>query len=298
MKKIIKLIFIAALVFIFIPNSKAAEFLITCNDSGCSNDGQVFIDYRNVFPGQSITRSLEVVNNAKDKIDLVTKPVKNSGTDEAILSQISIRIEEVGGAVKFIGTADNFLNQSIDLGSVAAGKVKAIDFTFSLADVSNEYQGKIMKFDLPVYLATPGNSSGDGVGGGATTSPIPTVITGAVAAATDFINQALETVLGDSDIASRANDVFSESGAVAGSSSFNWWWPLILQFGLSIIYLVLRKKKTSWQIFTPLILIAIVSQIISRIIGCPLNNHWCSYSWLANLIVLVFSLIACYRLRY
>jgi len=163
MKRNLFTILITAAALILIPWSKAADYLITCNDSGCDSGGLAFFSDVVVAPGESATRSLEIVNNDNEQINVNINAAKKSGTDEDFISYISVVITDVGGPQIFSGIAEDFLGQTINLGAVAAGKVKAIDFTISLADVGNEYQGKKVNFDLPVNLSVPGGPASAGV---------------------------------------------------------------------------------------------------------------------------------------
>lgn len=241
MKHNLLIILVTAAALMLIPWSKAADYLITCNDSGCDGGGQVFFSDVVVAPGESVTRSLEIVNNDNEQINVNINAVKKSGTNEDFISYVSVVITDVNGPQRFSGSAADFLGQTIDLGAVAAGKVKVIDFTISLADVGNEYQGKKVNFDLPVNLSVPGGTTG-GTGGttGGTTD-------GTMAAAlpspgpVGFVAGALIEAVD----ASPSPPLSPAGGVVAGQAGFPWWRPIpLILFPLLLFwYLGFRRMK-------------------------------------------------------
>lgn len=237
MKSILWLILTIAAWLILIPSSKAADYLITCNDSGCTSGGQALFDGVLVAPGESVTRSLEIVNNDNEQINVNANAAKKSSTDEDFINFVSVVVADVGGPVRFSGSAADFLGQTIDLGTVAAGKVKAIDFTISLADVGNEYQAKKINFNLPINLSVPGGGGGTTSGTTAAASPSPSPVGFAAGVFTGL--ESLVLGVGASPSPSPA------AGVVAGQASFPWWWPIpLILFPLLLFwYLGFRRMK-------------------------------------------------------
>ena len=237
MKLNLLIILITAAALILIPFSQAADYLITCNDSGCNSGGEALFDNASVAPGESLARSLEIVNNDNEQINVNLKAAKKSSTAEALINFVSVVVADAGGPVRFSGSAADFLSQTIDLGAVAAGQVKAIDFTISLADVGNEYQGKKINFDLPVNLSVPGGGTGGTDGGTdavtAAASPSPGPV-GFVAGA--FIETTAEETGG-------ASPSPSPQGTVAGQASFPWWWPSPLILFPSLLFWYWRFRR-------------------------------------------------------
>jgi hypothetical protein len=156
------LVLTASALLLLIANSRAADYLITCNDGGCDSGGQALFADAVVAPGGSVTRSLEIVNNDDKQINVNVNASKQATTDEDFIPYVSLVVQDVNGPIRFSGNVGSFFNQSVDLGAVPAGKVKAIDFTLTLADVPNYYQGKKINFNLPVNLSVPGDSGGGG----------------------------------------------------------------------------------------------------------------------------------------
>jgi hypothetical protein len=252
MKKSLFLVLLAAAALISIPWSKAAEFSINCDDNGCDNSGQKFFDNTAVAPGESVTRSLEIQNNAKDQINVNVKAVKKDGTDEDFLQYVSLEIHDVGGPSRFNGSVSDFFNQTIDLGAVPAGQPKAIDFTMTLADVPNEYQGKKINFDFPVNLSVPGGPSSpsatDGVGGaggggvGASPSPSPKL------SLTSFFGgqiAGLQTGPEESPEPSVSPSPSASPDILGQTSPRNWYWWLLLLIPLYWLIKRIRRKNAS-----------------------------------------------------
>ncbi len=250
----IVLIFVALLVAI--PWSKAAEFSITCDHSGCSNGGQKLFDGAIAAPGESVMRSLEIVNNDDEQINVNVKAVKNSGTDEDFLQYVTLAVRNDANQLLFWGNMNDFFSQTVDLGGIPAGKVKDFGFTMTLADVPNEYQGKKINFDFPVNLNVPGDGGGGGgangtggAGGGAAASPSPsssltqfTSTSGLVAGLQTGSEESPEPSVTLTSVPAEGEEILGEETVRS-----NWYWWLLLLLIPLLIWLIKRRRRKNVQ---------------------------------------------------
>ena len=165
---IFSLLAAASLTAMFVGSSRAADHSIVCNSLGCSGPGTALFSETNITPGDSVTKSLEVKNERRENLTIELTAEKKLGTDEDFIKKVDVSVDEVGGANKFFGTMEIFLDgaTSIPLGTLSVSSVKEYAVTLGLKDVGNEYQGKGASFNIAVNVTgEAGQASGASVNG-------------------------------------------------------------------------------------------------------------------------------------
>jgi len=149
---------------IFIGISRAADQVITCDSSGCSSPGTALFTVDNAVPGESFKKTFEIKNLRGENLSVSLTASKSAGTDDLILEKIDVKIDESGGGNKYTGTLDSLLNlgTSVPLGIISPSSSKEYEFTLSLQDVGNDYQGKRANFDLSVSVTGEAVTEGGG----------------------------------------------------------------------------------------------------------------------------------------
>ena len=174
MKRHLLFILITAVALLWIPFSRAADQTITCTDSGCSGISDALFNEAGVAPGESVTKSLEIINNHSQTLKLALDPSQNTGTDTDFIESVTVTVTTDKGS-RFTGTLGQFLTAYIDLEKLESGQRRPVEIALSLADAGNEFQGKQAKFsfDLKIDQEVPGDAA----------SPSPSPAAGLVAGA-------------------------------------------------------------------------------------------------------------------
>jgi len=174
MKRHLLFILITAAALLWIPFSRAADQTITCTDSGCSGISDALFNEAGVAPGESVTKSLEIINNHSQTLKLALDPSQNTGTDTDFIESVTVTVTTDKGS-RFTGTLGQFLTAYIDLEKLESGQRRPVEIALSLANVGNEFQGKQAKFsfDLKIDQEVPGDAA----------SPSPSPAAGLVAGA-------------------------------------------------------------------------------------------------------------------
>jgi len=174
MKRHLLFILITAAALLWIPFSRAADQTITCTDSGCSGISDALFNEAGVAPGESVTKSLEIINNHSQTLKLALDPSQNTGTDTDFIESVTVTVTTDKGS-RFTGTLGQFLTAYIDLEKLESGQRRPVSISLSLANVGNEFQGKQAKFsfDLKIDQEVPGDAA----------SPSPSPAAGLVAGA-------------------------------------------------------------------------------------------------------------------
>lgn len=148
------LLAVASSFSIFVGVSRASDQLISCDSNGCSSPGTALFIVNNAVPGESFKRTLEIKNQRGETLSVSLTAGKSGGTDESILGKIDVKIDEVGGSNKYLGTLETLLSSStvVLLGDIPPSSSKEFEFTVSLQDVGNDYQSKKANFDLSVSV--------------------------------------------------------------------------------------------------------------------------------------------------
>ncbi|PJC66040.1 hypothetical protein CO018_03960 [Candidatus Beckwithbacteria bacterium CG_4_9_14_0_2_um_filter_47_11] len=174
MRRHLLFILITAAALLWIPFSRAADQTITCTDSGCSGISDALFNEAGVAPGESVTKSLEIINNHSQTLKLALDPSQNTGTDTDFIESVTVTVTTDKGS-RFTGTLGQFLTAYIDLEKLESGQRRPVEIALSLADAGNEFQGKQAKFsfDLKIDQEVPGDAA----------SPSPSPAAGLVAGA-------------------------------------------------------------------------------------------------------------------
>ena len=174
MKRNLFFILISAAALLWIPFSRAADQTITCTDSGCSGISDALFNESSVAPGESVTKSLEIINNHSQTLKLALSPSKNTDTDDDFIELVDVTVTTDKGS-RFTGTLGQFLTAYIDLEKLESGQRRPVSISLALADVGNDFQGKQAKFsfDLKIDQEVPGDAA----------SPSPSPAAGLVAGA-------------------------------------------------------------------------------------------------------------------
>lgn len=115
---------------------ESGELIIGLPFTG-ANDG--FISANNLYPGSSVSQSVEVKNLGDIVFKYKVISTRNSG-DETFYNKLNIQIEK--GAQSVYNGPLKDLNTSI--GNINSGSSEVVKFTLSLPeDADNTYQGKL-----------------------------------------------------------------------------------------------------------------------------------------------------------
>lgn len=235
-KPLLIVIFLTTIITgLLVQTSRAADQTITCDNSGCSGLSDGLFNELSVAPGQSITKSIEIINNHDETMKLAMSVSKNSLTDDDFIKIVDVTVKTDGTINRFSGSLESFLTSYIDLEKLESGQNRLVDINLTMQNVGNEYQGKQAKFsfDVKIDQEVPGDSEAAAV----SPSPNPVLLTGLVAGA----QTALESVLG---VSTPSASIVESEGDVLGKQSSNWWIGLIAAaFGFGLIAFALRRLR-------------------------------------------------------
>ncbi len=174
-KPIALLLLLVGYLAVTIVTSLAADQTITCVPGGCSGLQNSLFDELSVAPGDSVTKSIEIINSQGETLKLAMSVSKNDLTDDDFTKLVDVTVNADGANNRFSGSLESFLTSYIDLEKLENGQHRLVDITLSLPDVGNEYQGKQAKFSFDVKIDQEVPGGGDsGVGGtAASSSPSP-----------------------------------------------------------------------------------------------------------------------------
>ena len=196
LKKIKPLLFllliIASSASIFIGVSRASDQVITCDSGGCSAPGTALFIVDNAAPSESFKRTLQIKNQRGEILSVSLTAGKSGGTDESTLGKIDVKIDEVGGSNKYLGTLETLLSSStvVHLGTIQSFSSKEFEFAVSLQDIYNDYQGKKANFDFSINVTGEVVEGGGGTTGvlGVADSNLGGKILGLAATGSDFFS--------------------------------------------------------------------------------------------------------------
>ncbi|MBL7036856.1 hypothetical protein ISR94_03395 [Candidatus Microgenomates bacterium] len=175
-----------------------------------------------------------------------------------------------------------------DLGQLSWGVVetssnKTFDWLVTFDDTSgNEYQAATHSFDFDLSF---------GCGSGEDESPevLGDSIVGDIFTTTSILgtnNEKFGSVEDPSDSEVR--------GVSCEAEYYRWWAPLVVQGVLLLLLLIigLKNKSKPKKIFIIVLFIAIISQVVHKILGCSCaTGIWCERYWIFNLVMTFFSSI-------
>ena len=168
LKPVALLFLLVGYLAVTIVTSLAADQTITCVSGGCSGLQNSLFDELSVAPGDSVTKSIEIINKQGETMKLAMNVSKNDLTDDDFTALVAVTVNTDGINNRFSGSLESFLTSYIDLEKLEDGRHRLVEITLSLPDVDNEYQGKQAKFSFDVKIDQ--EVPGGGVGGTVTSS--------------------------------------------------------------------------------------------------------------------------------
>ncbi|MGB6839092.1 MAG: fibronectin type III domain-containing protein [Microgenomates group bacterium] len=151
---LLSLLVIASLAVIFIGVSRAADQTITCDaTSGCTGSTGPLFEETNMAPLDTVTRTVTAQNNYPENRDFAVEIVSATFSDSTpSLAQIlAVEVIEQESANTVYGpkTLEQWKTDDfVILSNVPTGGDRHYDFTVTMANVGNNYQGKTLVFDL------------------------------------------------------------------------------------------------------------------------------------------------------
>ncbi len=141
----------------------AADYKVTCDNTGCTGPTTATFYETNLAPGDSITRTISIKNNYGETLNLTLSADKLINTDDPLLPQVSIEIQGLWGRTRFTSTLAELLTTNlVDLGHLFAFSIREISLTLTLSRFGNTYQASKAWFDIPVSINVQGQARNQG----------------------------------------------------------------------------------------------------------------------------------------
>jgi len=283
---------------------RAADQTITCDASnGCSGLSGALFDENNVYPTQSITKTLEAINNYPEErtFAIEIKKINFSDSNPSLADVLKIMITEIDSGTVVYGPSS--INQWLGSGyilltNIPAGEKKTYEFQVDLDNVENVYQEKTLVFDLnlgfeaiertnPTPTPVPSQTSD----GGTDTS---TAVSTAVAGLTTFVNR-LPGIFGlqteEINLGQEGKDMGEVKGVSCLDKNYVWWLPLVIQLIVGIVifkYFGKEQYKIVKRLVVVILGLAIISQAVHELLGCNCaTGIWCPRYIYFNLAITI-----------
>lgn len=160
-------LFISTILFAFVfPSSLfAADQSIICDSGGCSGvTGPIFSEV-DLLPTQIVTQVVTATNNHSSNLDFAVEIKSDTFSDSspsmADIFQIMIIEQESGLIIYSAPSITDWKNAGfVSLSNIPSYQTRHYDFIITMKNVGNEYQGKLLVFDLLLgFDALPPHSS-------------------------------------------------------------------------------------------------------------------------------------------
>lgn len=168
-------LFISFALITLVKVTSAADQTITCDTNGCDGSGSPLFSVSNLIPGESVEKTLTVVNNRDETLSAFLSANNQDDSGNILHNVLRISIKSNGTSI-YTDTLANFLNLSspVSLGNIPKSNSQNYQMLISFdIEAGNEYQGKSTDFDLSVNLSGSGvdtDTAQDGGIGGVTAS--------------------------------------------------------------------------------------------------------------------------------
>lgn len=120
---------------------EAEGFVFTPGSSSSPTD--LFSNFSDVMPGDSLTEEIEVRNNSDETRTIYMRALAPSDADKDFLSQLQMKVSSSDGDTVFDSTADQTagLTDWVDIGSYASGSSKKLSVEITVPiEMGNDYQ--------------------------------------------------------------------------------------------------------------------------------------------------------------
>lgn len=308
--KLILPILVFSILLLSNPSSTwASDLTVTCNGTSCTNSGNSLFNQSNIYPGYTVTKTIQIDNLANtDSCNLNLSVTRNGVKQTPDLAEKIITLIKEGSNV-YYGDESNLnpkrlsdlLTTTIPLGVVGANSTKEYSWKTDFeSDSGNIYQNTSVKLDfsinftcgtLPNPVTPTGTVSGVSTRRSSSSASSNSSVLGTV---TDEI-VALSSS-SSSSIGTTTSNESKDEGKVLGASCekvVNYWWiPLLLQILLSIIVLVFKYSRINMKwIWGLLIGLGLLSQVIHMIFGCDcISSYWCPNYLILNIVLILLGI--------
>ena len=122
----------------------AEGFVFSPGSSNSKTD--LFMNFSNVVPGDSLTDTVDVANNSGKEVKLYMRATGATGEDAAFLSQINLTVDQRDGNNLFNAAADQTggLADWVLLGNMEPGAKATLDITLNVPiTMDNEFQNAV-----------------------------------------------------------------------------------------------------------------------------------------------------------
>ncbi len=315
-KLIISILLALAIGLLFTGGAFAGDLTVTCPPSEGDGDWCTIspspaplFNETNWVPGDFATRTIEVINqDLEDSCNLTLNTIENNGEEVSNTPGFaSMLFSDI--SPYFSDTLQNqFFAGNVSLGTINPGVTQIYSWRMTFdPDAGNEFQSSQTTFnfslafscDLPsqptpsptLSPAGPPMNPNEGV------SVSPSVLGAFTRVFSPIFGAVSSGEVEEVSIDAASSPSPTQEGEVQGTSDctdkdYPWWIPLVIQLilGLGYVLYKTRSGKPNLVRLWPLLVLAIISQIIHQILGCNCaTSEWCRRYVLLNFVVVAIS---------